>query len=204
MINMATPMRIMNSSKVMKAKRMMDYNLIKSKRKTISIYIKPGGVVEVRAPLRASKALINSFVTAKSEWIASALERLSVREANKKIIRLSPEEEKACCQKALQYFQDRCAYFAAKMGVQYETIKVSKAKTRWGSCNSKGNINFTYRLIFAPEDLIDYVVIHELAHLKEMNHSNRFWEVVEEIIPDYKERRRRLNEFRDEFEFIIS
>lgn len=90
------------------------------------------------------------------------------------------------------------------MGVQYEKVKVNSAKTRWGSCNSRENINFTYRLIFAPEDVIDYVVVHELAHLKEMNHSHRFWSAVEEIMPDYREQRRRLKEFRDKFEFIIS
>ena len=183
---------------------MINYKIIRSKRKTLSIYIRPEGNIEIRAPLKVSKAYIDSFVDSKSDWIYKTLACLAEKESKRKVIRISPNEEKEYFAKALTCFQNKCSYFAKKMGVEYQKIKVNKAKTRWGSCNSKGNINFTYRLIFAPEDLIDYVVIHELAHLKEMNHSNRFWEVVEEIIPDYKERRRRLNEFRDEFEFIIS
>jgi predicted metal-dependent hydrolase len=89
------------------------------------------------------------------------------------------------------------------MGFQPGEVKINSAKTRWGSCNRKGSVNFTYRLLFVPEELIDYVVVHELAHLKEMNHSDRFWSVVAQTMPDYKERRRQLREYENQIELIV-
>ena len=81
------------------------------------------------------------------------------------------------------------------MGVIYGRISMRNQKTRWGSCSSNGNLNFNNRLLFVPEELVDYVVVHELAHRKEMNHSNAFWNVVEKYMPDYKERRKKLREY---------
>ena len=89
------------------------------------------------------------------------------------------------------------------MGLEHGEVKINSAKTRWGSCNRKGNINFTYRLLFVPEEVIDYVVVHELAHLKEMNHSAGFWSVVEQTMPDYKARRKKLRECEHQVELII-
>ncbi len=82
--------------------------------------------------------------------------------------------------------------FAAKMGVMPSSVKISSAKTRWGSCSGKKSINYAWRLIMAEEEVIDYVVVHELAHLREMNHSARFWAIVAGILPDYKDRQKRL------------
>ena len=81
------------------------------------------------------------------------------------------------------------------MGVTYGRISMRNQKTRWGSCSSNGNLNFNNRLLFVPKELVDYVVVHELAHRKEMNHSNAFWNVVEKYMPDYKERRKKLREY---------
>ena len=93
---------------------------------------------------------------------------------------------------ALTYFTARTAYFAEKMGVAPAAIKVTNAKTRWGSCSSKKSINFSWRLALADDDVIDYVIVHELAHLKEMNHSPRFWAIVEKVMPDYAYRKLKL------------
>jgi len=82
--------------------------------------------------------------------------------------------------------------FAKIMGVSPSAVKISNAKTRWGSCSGKNSLNFSWRLIMADDDLIDYVVVHELAHIKELNHSERFWAIVEGILPDYRERKKRL------------
>jgi predicted metal-dependent hydrolase len=82
--------------------------------------------------------------------------------------------------------------YAGSMGVKPAAIRVTSAKTRWGSCSGKSNINFSWRLLMAEPDVIDYVVVHELAHIKELNHSPRFWAVVEGVLPDYQERRRKL------------
>ena len=84
--------------------------------------------------------------------------------------------------------------FSKKMSAKPIAVKISAAKTRWGSCSGKKSINFSWRLIMADEDVIDYVVIHELAHIAEMNHSDKFWAIVENILPDYKQRQKRLKE----------
>ena len=84
--------------------------------------------------------------------------------------------------------------FAARMGVMPSAVKINGARTRWGSCSVKMSINFSWRLIMADADVVDYVVVHELAHLSEMNHSGRFWAIVAEVLPDYAERRSRLRE----------
>ena len=84
--------------------------------------------------------------------------------------------------------------YAAEMGLQFQGIEISSAKTRWGTCSSAGKIRYTYRLLFAPREVIDYVVVHELAHLKHMNHGKGFWSLVERYIPDYKKRRKWLKD----------
>jgi len=84
--------------------------------------------------------------------------------------------------------------FAKQMGVMPIAVKINGAKTRWGSCSGKKSLNFSWRLIMAEDDVVDYVVIHELAHITEMNHSGRFWVIVEGVLPDYKERQKRLKD----------
>ncbi|MFH0887549.1 MAG: SprT family zinc-dependent metalloprotease [bacterium] len=92
--------------------------------------------------------------------------------------------------KAYHHIKERVSAFQDIMGVQHNSIKITSAKTRWGSCSRGGRLNFTYRLIMLPQGAIDYIIVHELAHLKVMNHSARFWKIVLEFMPDYKERRR--------------
>jgi len=112
---------------------------------------------------------------------------------------LAPEQIKANCIKiyrmlAKRDLDTRTLAFAALMGVNPSAVRINNAKTRWGSCSTKKNINFSWRLIMADDDVIDYVVVHELAHLTEMNHSPRFWAVVERVLPDFNARRKRLHE----------
>ena len=99
-------------------------------------------------------------------------------------------------ERAKRIFPERTAYFALRMGVDYGRITIREQKTRWGSCSSKGNLNFNWKLILLAPELLDYVVVHELAHRREMNHSKNFWKIVEAELPDYRERRRRLKECR--------
>lgn len=87
---------------------------------------------------------------------------------------------------------ERVQWYSELTGIKYSKIKINKAKTRWGSCSSKGSLNFNYRLYFAPLEILDYVVVHELSHIREMNHSKKFWNRVELVIPDYKKRRKWL------------
>ena len=112
---------------------------------------------------------------------------------------LTPEQIKALCiqtykRLASVHFSNRAAYYSEKLGVVPSALKINNAKTRWGSCSTGKNINFSWRLAMADDRVIDYVIVHELAHLLEMNHSPRFWAIVESILPDYDERRTRLND----------
>jgi predicted metal-dependent hydrolase len=173
---------------------MLEYELIRSGRKTLALYVRRDGRLEVRAPLRTSKAYIDDFVLKKRDWIEKTRLRLAARQEARKTLRLTEAEEALCRAQAKAYLQQKCRHFSGIMGLRYGEIKVNGAKTRWGSCNRKGGLNFTYRLMFVPEELRDYVVVHELAHLKEMNHSDRFWAVVEQVMPDYRARRKRLRD----------
>jgi len=101
-------------------------------------------------------------------------------------------------QMAKQVLTDRTFAYAKEMGSLPSAVKVNNAKTRWGSCSNKGSINYSWRLIMAEEDIIDYVIVHELAHLRELNHSSRFWVTVETMLPDYRKRQKKLKEFQKE------
>lgn len=182
------------------------FQVVHSSRKTIAIQVKGDGMVIVRAPLRCSSAAINVFVQEKQGWIQKQLALLGQREAGKEARRIQggivnmPETEAACliCRKrARQVFARQVGWYAQQMQVSYKTITIREQKTRWGSCSGKGNLNFNWRLILAPEQVQNYVVVHELAHRKEMNHSARFWEIVEEMMPDYQQYRRWLKQYGD-------
>ncbi|MDY3888895.1 MAG: M48 family metallopeptidase, partial [Agathobacter sp.] len=101
----------------------------------------------------------------------------------------------------MEYIPKRVAYFADIMGVDYGRITIRMQKTRWGSCSSKGNLNFNCLLMLAPPEVIDYVVVHELCHRKEMNHSKAFWREVERVLPDYRSRKLRLDFFANRYLF---
>ncbi|WP_052446812.1 M48 family metallopeptidase [Candidatus Soleaferrea massiliensis] len=100
-------------------------------------------------------------------------------------------------QLALRYLSERAERFAQRMGVSPASVSITAAKTRWGSCSSKGRIHFSFLLIMAPPDAVDYVVVHELAHLLEMNHSARFWNIVAGTLPDYAQRRQSLTKLQE-------
>jgi predicted metal-dependent hydrolase len=102
--------------------------------------------------------------------------------------------EKALREKARLVFAERLALYAAQLGVAPPPLRLSSARTRWGSCSHRGGIALNWRLMFMPHAIVDYVVCHELAHLKEMNHSPRFWSVVEQLYPDWKARRLELRQ----------
>ena len=173
----------------------MSYELIRSRRKTVAICVDAEGKVIVRAPLRTPLYQIQDFVEEKRGWIETAVKKQKEIASQKRKICLSPVQVKAAKNSAREDLIRRCRRFEPLMGVKCSAVKINGAKSRWGSCSSKGTINFTYRLWFAPEPLRDYVVVHELAHLIEMNHSERFWKQVERVMPDYRQRRRLLNQF---------
>lgn len=182
----------------------MQYQLIRSSRKTIAIQVKASGEVIVRIPMRCSQAAAEAFVREKQEWIMRQLEVCQQRQIKQEAkiqqgeIRPQPETEAECQayrKTAAAVIAKKAAFYADQMQVNYGKITIREQKTRWGSCSSKGNLNFNWRLLLAPEPVLDYVVVHELAHRKEMNHSSRFWSEVAAVMPDYQRWRTWLREY---------
>lgn len=172
----------------------MDYKLIYSKRKTIAIQIQPDGQVVVRAPRGCQKAYLEEVLRKRKDWILQKQAELQTAARVREHLQPSQEEKARYLAAARAIFPERAAYFAAKMGVTYGRITIREQKTRWGSCSSKKNLNFNWKLLRAPKEVLDYVVVHELAHLKEMNHSRKFYQLIENIMPDYREQERWLKE----------
>ncbi len=166
----------------------MKYNpdIIKSDRKTISIEVRRDGKVTIRAPLSVTYREIENFVEQKSEWIEKALAKYS--SVNESIEYYTQEEIDQMTKKAKEIIPKRVEFFAEKLGVTYTKVSIRHPKTRWGSCSSKGALNFSCLLTQLPPEVLDSVVVHELCHRKEMNHSKRFYEEVLRVMPDYYER----------------
>lgn len=167
-----------------------EYELIRSARKSLALQVKEDGRVVVRAPLSMAARRIEFFVIDHWDWVEKQRQRLSRQRENAR--RITEEERQEGIRKAKEIIPRRAACFAARMGVSYGRITIREQKTRWGSCSQKGNLNFNWKLVLMPPEILDYVVVHELAHRKEMNHSPRFWAVVEKELPDYRKRREEL------------
>lgn len=169
-------------------------NIIRSKRKTLVIEITRDAQVLVRAPYRMKNADIQRFVEEKREWIEKSIQQIKEKQHKYPIEPFTLEEIKQLAEKAKEKIPPKVAYYASLMGITYGRITIRNQKTRWGSCSEKGNLNFNCLLMLAPEEVLDYVVVHELCHRKEMNHSRKFWSEVEMILPDYKKQRNWLKE----------
>ncbi len=212
---------------------MIQYKLIRSKRKTVAIYITKNAGVEVRAPLRTSQADIDRFVAEKEDWIKTHLTRREGLNEDKAAFELNYGDSVTLCGKqypirekagtragfdgdsffmppgfepwiiknlviriykleAKRTMIKKVNEYAPLMNVTPAAVGITSAKTRWGSCSGRNSINFSWRLVMAEDDVIDYVVVHELAHIIEHNHSPRFWAVVASVLPDYKRRQDKL------------
>ncbi len=162
------------------------YPIIRSRRKTCAIKVKPDGSVIVCAPIGLPISFIQSFVDDHEDWIAKATKKIHEKANNRVATRqLDRDEIDYLAADAKRLLPSRVEYYADIIGVEYNCITIRTQRTRWGSCSSKGNLNFNCLLMLAPEDVQDYVVVHELCHLKEMNHSKRFWAEVERVLPDF-------------------
>lgn len=163
----------------------MNCKIIRSNRKTLSLQVNSEGVI-VRAPLTASDADINAFILNHKEWIDKNLEKLSCRQ--KELAALDPitlQDINELADKAMEVIPERVRYYAQRIGVTYGSITIRNQRTRWGSCTSNGNLNFNCLLMLAPPQVLDSVVVHELCHRKEMNHSDRFYAEVYRVYPEY-------------------
>lgn len=178
----------------------IEIHILYSARKSLVLEVERDGTVRIRAPKRTPNRIIREVAEEKKEWIVTKYLEAKARqeEVRQKGIPdyvKHPEWESRYRRMAREKLQQRTAYFARIMGVSYGRITIRAAKTRWGSCSGRGNLNFHWKLILMPPEVLDYVVVHELAHRKEMNHSPAFWAEVAKILPDYQERRKWLKTY---------
>lgn len=161
-------------------------------RKTLTLQVTQELQLWIKAPIRMSEREIVRFINQRTFWIYKQAKRMQ-KDSELRVSR-SDKEIYELREKARMVLAERTEFFARKLGVTYSKIRIGNQRTRWGSCSSKGTISYNWKLILMPEEVRDYVVLHELCHLLEMNHSSRFWKIVEETMPNYKEYRRWLKE----------
>ena len=170
-------------------------SVIRSARKSLGLEVRDANTVLARIPTRVSDRELK--VENHRSWILEKTAVMAEREENRKSTPAPPPEllSKTDRMKIQLKIGKRVRHYCEAMGVTVGYVTVKNQKTRWGSCSAKGNVNFNYQLAFLPDELLDYVVIHELAHRRHMNHSRAFWAEVEKYCPDYLERREQLKEY---------
>lgn len=167
------------------------YTIIRSRTKSVVIRIKPDGSVRVHCPPHISAQRVDEIVRSKQDWIEKKLHSLHTLPP---VVPFTLEEIIALKLTAQDELPSLIAYYATQVGVSYGRVTIRCQKSRWGSCSAKGNLSFNCLLMLAPPEVIDYVIVHELCHLKQMNHSFKFWAEVERIIPDYRAAKQWLKE----------
>ena len=181
---------------------MYEYEVIRSRRRTIAIEIDRSGQIKVRAPYNVGNIRIRRFVEEKSNWIEKALARIrngqSDAISSDDLPPISDADKQHLADQAKKIIPGKVSYYAGIIGVDFGRITIRAQKTRWGSCSAKGNLNFNCLLLRAPEEILNYVIVHELCHRKEMNHSKAFWAEVAKVCPDYKKHRKWLKDHGDE------
>ena len=163
----------------------ISFKLIRSRRKSLAMLLQRDGTVVARAPMRMPETSIRTFIREKKPWITLHQEKQQMRGEEERLFSGATEAQlQACRKQARDRFAERTAFFAGIIGVSYGKIAIRDQKSRWGSCSRTGNLNYNFRLILAPPEVLDYVVVHELCHRKQMNHSVLFWQEVEKVLPD--------------------
>lgn len=159
----------------------------RSKRKSAAIKITADMQIVVFVPLYVSDNEIERMVISKSKWIDEHMLKVqSTIDERSKLEKITFEQVKELADQAVEYIPKRVKYYAEKENFVYNKITIKNLVSRWGSCSTKGNLNFNCLLMLTPDYVIDYIVVHELCHLREMNHSEKFWAEVEKIMPDYQ------------------
>ncbi len=167
----------------------MDYKVEYSGRKSISLTVKDNTVC-VKAPFFTPRFIIDKFVHKHRDWIEIRLNKaIEYDELNKYLTDDSIRKLKVA---AKVYFKAELKKYSSIMNIKYGSMKITSAEHRFGSCSAKGNICFSYRLMLYPVEAREYVVVHELAHIIEMNHSSRFYAIIQATLPDWKQRRNLL------------
>lgn len=175
----------------------MEIQIINTRKKTVSLEVKRDGSVIVRAPLRMPQREIQEFIDSHRGWIEHKCRLMEKRRTQSVSTGAPPVDEisEKEWNKIREAFADRVDYYCKKMDVQVGRITIRNQKTRWGSCSARGNVNFNYQLYYMPPELMDYVIVHELAHRRHMDHSALFWAEVERYCPEYADYRDRLKKY---------
>lgn len=155
----------------------------RARRMRLAVYC--DGSVVVTAPLDLQENVVEKFIREKTEWLFSKLLFFSHIE-NKSFTSLNYKDYLKHKEDAFELIQKRVDYFAIKHEFTYTKINIKNQKTCWGSCSRLGNLNFNYKIKFLPEDIQDYIIIHELCHLRYFDHSKNFWNLVGELMPEYR------------------
>ena len=160
--------------------------IIRSNRKTLAIELNPEGIF-VRAPRKMSNKEIKKFLEERQNWIEKNLKKIQEQQVLlKQQEPYTQEEIRMLAERALDVIPKRVQYYAPIVGVDYGRITIRNQRTRWGSCSSKGNLNFNCLLMLFPDEVLDSIVVHELCHRKHMNHSTAFYAEVERVFPEYR------------------
>ena len=179
----------------------LEYEIKKSKRaKNIRLTVRSDASVVLTIPWWAPKYVGKRFFEAKKEWVIKKINELRINpstelrtgneELNKK--KLTRVDYLKNREKARVFITERLKYFNQLYDFEYRRVAIRDTRTRWGSCSRAGNLNFSYKLLFMPREVADYIIVHELCHAKELNHSARFWNLVERAIPNHKSLRKEL------------
>ncbi len=169
---------------------MREYKLIRSNRRTLALEIGRDLSLTARAPMKMPISVIEDFIKKQDKWIEKKLAVMKDREV--KSAELSDEKISELKAKAKEILPKRVAYFSEIMGLNPAGVKITSAKKRFGSCSGKNSLCFSYQLMLYPQEAVDYVVVHELAHIKHHNHSKQFYGLIEKYLPDYKAREKLL------------
>lgn len=167
----------------------ISYKIRKSKKaRSLRLAVYPDGKIVATLPCGARESLIDEFVLRKSGWIFRKLDEISsLKNLDGRLLsKFGKKEYNRHKKQALFFIRKRLEYLNRFYGFNFKRISIRNQRTRWGSCSRKGNLNFNYKLVFLPEKLADYVIVHELCHIKEFNHSASFWDLVGKTVPDYK------------------
>jgi len=170
----------------------LNYNLKRSKRaKRVRIVVNCDASVTVVLPSMIGENFAEKFLREKSDWILKKIEYFK-KNKNFSIKKFGKKDYLKNKEKARLMVREKVDYFNEFYDFKFNKIAIRNQKTRWGSCSKKGNLNFNYKLIYLSKKLVNYIIIHELCHLKELNHSEKFWKLVSELVPHYKEIRKEL------------
>lgn len=170
----------------------LEYTLKLSKRaRRVRLSVHSSGELIITTPRNVSQNFIEKFIIEKSNWILKKIEYFK-NNSYQFFKQDNNDDYLALKNQALALAHTRVGYFSKLYNFKVRKISIKNQKTRWGSCSKKGNLNFNYKIVKLPEKLADYIIIHELCHLKEFNHSRKFWRLVADITPDYLELRKQL------------